>query len=97
MMRNSMLREEGGALVLGSGVLPEWLNDRKPIRFGPAPTSFGPVTLEIDPGEGQPIVTWSGEWRDVPPQVEIRLPGFEAVVAEHHQTTVAFNRAGAVT
>jgi hypothetical protein len=97
MMRNSMLREEGGALVLGAGVLPEWLKDRKPIRFGPAPTSFGPVTLEVDPGEGQPIVTWSAEWRDVPPQVEIRLPGYEAVVAGSQQTTVAFNRAGAVT
>ncbi|MBI2213799.1 MAG: hypothetical protein HYU52_09140 [Acidobacteria bacterium] len=97
MMRNSFLREEGGALVVGAGVLPEWLEQRKPIRFGPAPTSFGPVTIEIDPCEGRPLVHWSGVWRDAAPMVEIRLPGYEAVNAASGQDSVSFARSGAVT
>lgn len=94
MMRNSMLREEGASLVLGAGVLPEWLGQRKPIRFGPAPTSFGPVTLEIDPLEGEPRVSWHGDWRGEAPSIEIRLPGCEAVTAERGATSILFDRAG---
>ncbi|HSG48957.1 MAG TPA: hypothetical protein VLA43_14145, partial [Longimicrobiales bacterium] len=49
MLRNMFVREEGGRLVLASGILPEWLAADGPISFGPAPTSFGPVTVEVLP------------------------------------------------
>ena len=97
MMRNSFLREEGEALVIGAGVLPEWLAQRRTIRFGPAQTSFGPVSVEIEPQEGSPIVTWSGAWRHSEPVIEVRLPGFEAVTAAPGEVSRSFEGASVTT
>lgn len=80
MLRNSFVREEGGRLVLASGVPRRWIELARergePIEFGPAPTTFGEVSVRIDVGEGsEPQVTWEGKWRGAPPQVEVRLAG----------------------
>jgi hypothetical protein len=93
MTRNAFLREEGDALVIGSGVLPEWLEGRRWIRFGPAPTTFGPVSVEIDPREGAPLVNWSGAWRHEAPLVEIRLPGLEPVTVAPGELSHSFEQA----
>jgi hypothetical protein len=83
MLRNCFVREEGEGLVLCSGIPERWLTRGQPIRFGPAPTSFGPVSLCIRPRGGDtPVFEWRGEWRDQAPRLEIRLPGFEAVSTE---------------
>ncbi|WP_066964626.1 hypothetical protein [Microbulbifer sp. Q7] len=84
MQRNCFVREEGDTLILASGLPPEWLNDgsaQKPIRFGPAPTLFGTISLEITPGE-KPRVSWSGKWHDAAPPIEIRAFGYQPVVAD---------------
>ena len=82
MQRNCFVREEGDRLILASGLPPEWLGDRsaqKPIRFGPAPTYFGKISLEIIPGE-RPRISWSGKWHNKPPAIEIRPFGYKSVV-----------------
>lgn len=79
MVRNMFLREEGDRLVLASGILPEWLETDEAISFGPAPTSFGEVRVEILPRGRGTTVRWSGAWREAPPTIEVRLPGFAAV------------------
>lgn len=75
MIRNMFVREEGDRLVLASGVLPEWLEDGSPVSFGPAPTSFGDVKVEVVPRDGRTEVRWSASWRTVPARVEVGLPG----------------------
>ena len=78
MIRNCFVREEGDRLILCAGIPPRWLEQDAPIRFGPAPTSFGSVSLSILPRTGRPPrVAWQGDWHRLAPPVEIRLPGFE--------------------
>lgn len=78
MIRNCFVREEGDRLILCAGVPQRWLDQDKPIRFGPAPTSFGTLSLSIMPASGRaPRVEWRGEWHREPPEIEIRLPGHE--------------------
>ncbi len=83
MIRHCFVREEGAALILGAGVPERWLRSRQPIRFGPAPTSFGPVSISIEPlaAEGRSLqMTWRGDWHGTgPPAIEIRLPGYVPV------------------
>ncbi|WNZ54628.1 hypothetical protein QT397_17255 [Microbulbifer sp. MKSA007] len=82
MQRNCFVREEQDALVLISGLPPEWLkgtDSDQPIRFGPAPTRFGLVTLEIQPGS-TPTVSWAADWHGKPPPIAIKAIGFRPVL-----------------
>jgi len=88
MIRNMFLREEGDRLVLASGILPEWLGQDAPISFGPAPTSFGEVRVEILRRGSRATVQWSGAWRESPSRIEVRLPGFAAVDAPPRRGSV---------
>ena len=75
----------GGALGNWIGSVLPWLAQAAPISFGPAPTAFGAVTVEIVPeppdSPGTPRVSWHGEWHRAAPPIEIRLPGFVPVRA----------------
>jgi hypothetical protein len=76
------VREEGDRLILGAGIPPRWIEQDAPIRFGPAPTSFGTVSLSITSRTGSPPrVEWQGDWHRLAPPVEICLPGFEPVTS----------------
>lgn len=75
MIRNCFLREEGRSLVIGAGLLPEWLEDGATLHFGPAPTAFGTVTLTIGVRAGRGHVEWEADWRGPPPRLDIALPG----------------------
>lgn len=77
MVRNCFVREEGQRLILCAGVPERWLEQESPIRFGPAPTSFGAVSIEILPNPGGvPEVTWQGDWHQEQPDIDVRLPGY---------------------
>jgi len=82
MIRNMFLREEGDRLLLGSGIPEEWLQQEGTFCFGPAPTAFGMVTIEVTPGRETSHLAWQGDWRDGPPRIEARLPDAEAVVVD---------------
>ncbi|MBW4934039.1 hypothetical protein [Marinobacter sp. F4206] len=76
MVRNCFVREEGERLILCAGVPERWLEQDRPIRFGPAPTGFGTISITIQPRRGAaPDVTWNGRWHGEEPVVEVRLPG----------------------
>ena len=92
MMRNGFVREEGDRLVLGSGIFPQWLNQPEALTFGPAPTEFGPVFVRIVPKGTQAEVQWTGDWRGVPPHVEVRLPGFAPADADAGKRSVLLSR-----
>lgn len=83
MQRNCFLREEGENLILAAGLPGEWLAEPQgqPIRFGPAPTHFGIVTLEILPG-AQPKISWQADWYRQAPGIRVCAPGYAPVNAE---------------
>ncbi len=82
MIRNCFVREEGQGLILGAGVAPSWLDDGAAISFGPAPTAFGAISLQLEsrPGKDRKMVmvSWQGQWHAEPPAMEVRVPGFAA-------------------
>jgi len=76
MVRNCFVREEGGRLILCAGLPPRWLEQEKPIRFGPAPTSFGTISITVQPRpDAEPEVTWDADWHEMEPEIEVKLPG----------------------
>ena len=92
MMRNCFVREEGERLILCAGIPARWLEQGTAIRFGPAPTAFGPVTIVItsEPGNA-PRVDWQGDWHRSAPPIDIRLPGFapaSPAVGTHTMTLI---------
>ncbi|MFW6387588.1 MAG: hypothetical protein ACOC0G_02800, partial [Thermodesulfobacteriota bacterium] len=93
MVRNCFVREEGEQLILGAGVPERWLAHDEPIYFGPAPTTFGPVTLSITPdGDNPPRIEWRGDWHGNTPPIEIRLPGFEIISAATGSGSIVLSR-----
>ena len=75
MMRNSFVREESDHLVIGSGILPEWLDGGGEIGFGPTLTAWGPVSVSLS---GSRLIL-DAQWREPPPLVRIAVPGFKPV------------------
>jgi len=75
MIRNCFVREEGERLILGSGIPADWLEAGEAIAFGPTQTPYGPITIEIDPGE-EPAVRWTADWRDGQPQMDVAIDRF---------------------
>ncbi|MFN2354264.1 MAG: hypothetical protein ABR512_07050 [Desulfopila sp.] len=47
MIRNLFIREEGDTLIVGSGILPQWLATGEPLHFGPTRSIFGTLSLDI--------------------------------------------------
>ena len=77
MMRNCFVREEAHELILGSGILPEWLAAGSELRFGPTLTAWGPVSVRLFDSRLHLEATWRGK----PPQVTIAVPGFAPIHA----------------
>jgi hypothetical protein len=73
MMRNWFVREEGERLILGSGLPDEWLAGKTPLRLGPTVTPYGPISVEVVPGDENVQVRWEAEWRGPPPPIEVVL------------------------
>ncbi|HKK23399.1 MAG TPA: hypothetical protein VJ947_06895, partial [Pseudohaliea sp.] len=79
MLRNCFLREEGDTLVLASGIPERWLAAGEPLSFGPAPTSFGRVTVRVLPEAGGRFrVRWEAHWHDQAPALRVALPGYRS-------------------
>jgi hypothetical protein len=82
MMRSLFVREENDRLILGSGIPQHWLASSRSLRFGPTPTSFGPITVVVTTGKDEVTVDWHGRWHAAAPAIEIRLPCGQHAFAE---------------
>jgi hypothetical protein len=86
MTRNLFVREEAHdedpALIIGSGLFPEWIRSGETVEFGPTPTEFGPVTVRIEGPEHQRKITVNGQWRGEHPALRVRIPEFQPVNAK---------------
>lgn len=93
MLRNCFVREENDRLVLLSGVPKQWLQGGECLRFGPALTEFGKLSIGIEPRVAERpssgwFVTWQAEWHATQPVIDIRMPGFVAMEVQAGQTSV---------
>jgi len=88
MIRNCFVREEGQTLILASGIPKHWLRDGAKLAFGPAPTTFGTISLTIESKDNEVIVSWQGAWHTSPPPIEVRLPGHLPLLAGADRTSV---------
>lgn len=93
MVRHLFVREEGDRLILCQGVPARWLAAGGVVRFGPAPTAFGTLRLEIVPGDQHIKVAWEAEWHDLEPPIEVRLPGLPPVTVPPGETAVELGKA----
>ena len=94
MLRNMFVQEGENGLILAAGIVPEWLKVDQKLYFGPTPTSFGTITVEIEPSPEVVRIAWKGDWRDHAPGIEIMLPGFLPVHvnASEKRTAVSIER-----
>ncbi|MFP4225213.1 MAG: hypothetical protein ACLFRF_00670 [Desulfobacterales bacterium] len=79
MIRNLFVREEGDGLVLGAGIFPEWLKPGKTISFGPTPTPYGKISLEVVPGHEEIAVSLDIEWKKgaaAPQEMVLAIAGY---------------------
>lgn len=77
MMRNCFVREETDQLVIGSGLLPEWLEAGGELGFGPTLTAWGAVSVRLE----NHTLTLEPQWRAHPPRLRVAVPGFEPAEA----------------
>jgi hypothetical protein len=96
MMRNCFVWEEAseGKLILCSGIPDTWIPDGGPaISLGPAPTTFGTVTVHVEARDGKVRVRWSAAWRDgKEPPIEVRLPHAVRVPVRPGESSVEIPR-----
>lgn len=75
MIRNCFVREEPGRLVIGSGILPEWLAGSGEVSFGPTLTAWGPVSVRLVRNR----LTLEKQFKGPLPVIEVAVPGFAPV------------------
>jgi hypothetical protein len=74
--RNAFVREEQDTLIFGSGLFHEWLDAHEPMRFGPSPTPWGIVSVEVLPASNQRWkIRVDAHWRGSPPAMIAAIPG----------------------
>jgi hypothetical protein len=73
MLRNCFVREESQPpeLVVGAGLLAEWLVPGCELSFGPTSTSWGTVTVRLLDRQ----LTIEAQWRADPAPMRIAVPG----------------------
>jgi len=80
MIRNCFVREEADHLVIGSGILADWMEQGGELFYGPTLTAWGPVTLHID--VDKKCLELDAKWRGEAPRIEVALPGFSATAED---------------
>lgn len=79
MIRNCFVREEDNHLVIGSGILPEWLGGE--ASFGPTLTPWGRVSVRLKSNQ----LELDAEWHERPPHVIVAVPGYHSIAANGGQ------------
>jgi hypothetical protein len=88
MMVNLFVVEENDKLIIGKGILKDWLKEGHNISIGPVWTSFGQIVININRNQEKLFVNWQGQWFTKQPQIRIELPGFQKIIAEAEKTGV---------
>jgi hypothetical protein len=97
MIRNCFVREEGERLIIGSGVIGEWLEAGEEVSFGPTLTPWGIITIRIQPLDQGPTLTLDAHWRMPPPRIDIEVPGFRKLADVDSAATIHLEKADGAT
>jgi len=76
MIRNLFVQEEENVLILGDGIFHEWIEDGAPLSFGPTPTSYGDVSVNIITRKDTVAVSWEATWRNKPATLRVSVPNY---------------------
>jgi len=95
MLRNCFVLEEEDRLILGAGIAKGWLDQDQPLKLGPTPTKFGPVSIEVEAETEKVVVSWQANWHGTAPAIEVRVPGYETVMPAGDQRLVELVRMAA--
>ena len=86
LLRNMMVREDGGVLHLLSAVSPEWIGKGRSIRVTGAPTYFGSLDFMLQmPDDKVAILKIDSRFEHPPKELVLHLPWFleeSSVVAD---------------
>ncbi len=90
MIRNCFVREEekDACLVIGSGILPEWMEGGGEIFYGPTFTDWGRVSVKVT---GMTLEV-EADWRGPAPRMRIAVPGFREIADATAGTAHALER-----
>lgn len=88
MLRNCFVREEPAAnrLILASGIFCDWVASSTRLSFGPAPTPWGSIKVDIQGDASHTEVAWQADWFGAAPEIEVRLRGHEPAIAARGDT-----------
>jgi len=83
LLRNMLVREDGGRVLLGQAIPKPWLDEGKQVRVQRSPTGSGPVsfTIESNVRDGRITARIEPPGRKPPDSVGVRLrhPQDEAI------------------
>lgn len=77
LVRNLFVREEGNTLILGSGLLPQWIGDE--TFFGPTATPYGEVSLTIGRDTQGATARVDAKWHKEEPRMILAIPGYRQI------------------
>ncbi|MDR2729102.1 MAG: hypothetical protein LBB56_08200, partial [Chitinispirillales bacterium] len=80
VVRNCFIREEGTSLILCQGILPHHFQNVSTLSFGPAPTLFGKIKIDVSKTKTNKLeVSWDAQWHDKEPTLQIAFPDKERI------------------
>ena len=93
MMRHLFVREESDAIYLGSGIFPEWIENGRPLAFGPAPVPGGRLTVRLEPTGGKLMLNLDGDLAGIDQDLVAAVPGYRRQQVTAAPQTVDGDRA----
>ena len=80
LLRDSLVHESGGRLVLLAGVPAAWFDGQQAIEVKRWPTRFGPLTFSYSPSDGEVVI--EGEPPSPPGGFVVRTPAGDVALAK---------------
>jgi hypothetical protein len=81
LLRNMLVREEGKDLYFYSAISPAWIGAGKKLGMTDEPTTFGPVSAELESTEEGMRISMNNHFRQNPQRVIVRIPWFYELAA----------------
>ncbi len=77
MVRALFIREETDELIIGSGLLPEWLESDEELFFGPSPTQHGTISVRVIKEDDKRKIKIVSHGKDASCPIRISIPGYQ--------------------
>lgn len=92
LIRNMFIREEGERMIVGSGILPAWLDQGTELVFGPTLIPGGnSVEIRIIKSEQSIVVDLKPHIAGEPAEFYIKIPGYEPLTVMGFQEGLRLN------